>query len=790
MKTFKRLTALCLTAAMVFGCVSFASAGSAEKKYTTETTADGWIKVTQEGGETLGYSPDSGVTLLEDDGFAFKDLNKNGTLDVYEDWRLDAQTRAEDLAGKLSIAQISGLRYTAKDPGADASAFKGDLDNFVRHFLGNALQKSSTDLVTEAVNEMQKMAETADFGVPVIPSMDPPAAYLQNTTQLGLAATFDDETVENVYNTAAKLMRSIGVFEMLGPQADMATEPRWTRASGTFGEDPALVTDLVKAAVTGLQSTFDETGSDMGWGKESVIAQVKHFPGDGAAEAGRESHQDFGKYNVYPGNGFYTSIIPFFDGAFSLDSATGTAAAVMPSYSIAWSKDEEYGELVGSNFSEFKINLLRENGFDGIISTDSLILADNIINIPTVSVHGMDDKTSQEVIYQIIKIGVDRILMPDFGEKISYLTQINNAYDMLVEEYGEEVANKNYRDSAIRLLRSYITVGAFENAYVETKAAEALIDESGITNAYNEVNQKSIVLLKNSANIIKQNTSSELPTAYIPMVYSAGGYGSTAGWSLPVNAKTAAQYFNVVTDELAAASGENGTYTANDIIRASAEKLADCDYALVFLSNPSTGNGYDSATGTYKPISLQYNEYVADGDNVREKSLSQGIVETVIDTPYGPTSSKERDDRTYYGESTVASNLSELESLLSLAETLPDTCKLVACVSTSNAMIFSEFEAKVDAILLGFDVDKNNFLPLVAGQVEPSALLPIQLPANMETVEAQYEDVPRDMECYVDSNGNTYDFAFGLNWSGVINDERVQKYNVPALTEPETQIVK
>ena len=77
-------------------------------------------------------------------------------------------------------------------------------------------------------------------------------------------------------------------------------------------------------------------------------------------------------------------------------------------------------------------------------------------------------------------------------------------------------------------------------------------------------------------------------------------------------------------------------------------------------------------------------------------------METVIDTPYGPTSSKERDDRTYYGESTVASNLSELESLLSLAETLPDTCKLVACVSTSNAMIFSEFEAKVDAILLGF----------------------------------------------------------------------------------------
>jgi beta-glucosidase len=54
----------------------------------------------------------------------------------------------------------------------------------------------------------------------------------------------------------------------------------------------------------------------------------------------------------------------------------------------------------------------------------------------------------------------------------------------------------------------------------------------------------------------------------------------------------------------------------------------------------------------------------------------------------------------------------------------------------------------------------------------------------METVEAQAEDVPRDMDCYVDAKGNTYDFAFGLNWSGVIQDERTRKYAVPALVTP------
>ena len=70
---------------------------------------------------------------------------------------------------------------------------------------------------------------------------------------------------------------------------------------------------------------------------------------------------------------------------------------------------------------------------------------------------------------------------------------------------------------------------------------------------------------------------------------------------------------------------------------------------------------------------------------------------------------------------------------------------------------------------------------IITGKAEPSGLLPLQMPADMDTVEAQYEDVPRDMECYVDSEGNTYDFTFGMNWSGVINDERVAAYNVEPL---------
>ena len=115
---------------------------------------------------------------------------------------------------------------------------------------------------------------------------------------------------------------------------------------------------------------------------------------------------------------------------------------------------------------------------------------------------------------------------------------------------------------------------------------------------------------------------------------------------------------------------------------------------------------------------------------------------------------------------------------------------MVVAVNTTGAFCVNEFENKVDSILVGFDIDDTLFLEIAAGNYEPQGLLPVVMPKDMAAVEVQLEDVPRDTEPYTDADGNTYDFAYGLNWSGVINDERVAKYNVPALTEPETQPVK
>lgn len=288
---------------------------------------------------------------------------------------------------------------------------------------------------------------------------------------------------------------------------------------------------------------------------------------------------------------------------------------------------------------------------------------------------------------------------------------------------------------------------------------------------------------------------------YTPSV-SGYMYSTEASWDLPVDLKTAEQYFNVVTDTLgeptgaplSQASGEadasaEPTYTENDIIRASAEELAQCDFALVFVHDPATDSGYDSETGEYVPITLQYREYRADSEGVRSESISGDYLTSTLDTPYGTQTLMEKENRSYYGKTATSSYESDLDAILYAAENMPENAPVITAVNAKGAFCVDEFESEVDAILVGYQIDDTLFLEIAAGNFEPTGLLPVQMPKDMAAVEAQYEDVPRDMECYVDANGNSYDFAFGMNWSGVIDDERVATYSVPALVDPESVTV-
>jgi beta-glucosidase len=359
-------------------------------------------------GQTLGYSPNSGVKILTVNGLAFKDLNKNNKLDKFEDWRLSSEIRAKDLASKLSIKEITGLMLysshqsiPARPGGYFAGTYGGkpfkagetdpsDLtdqqkkflaEDNLRHVLVTTVQ--TPEIAAKWNNKLQAFCESVGFGIPANNSTDPrhgtraKAEYDAASggeismwpNSLGMAATFDPALTQKFGEIAAKEYRALGITTALSPQVDIATEPRWARFNGTFGESPLLSAAMGQAYCDGFQTTSKST---TGWGDGSVNAMVKHWPGGGSGEAGRDAHYGSGKFAVYPGNNFSAHLIPFIQGAFKLKGKTQMASAVMPYYTISWNQDPKNGENVGNSYNKYLINdLLRTKyKYDGVVCTD------------------------------------------------------------------------------------------------------------------------------------------------------------------------------------------------------------------------------------------------------------------------------------------------------------------------------------------------------------------------------------------------------------------------------------
>ena len=796
----KKMLSGVLAAAMVLGNLTMAM-GEAAPAYSEEKV-DNWVRVIAAGVPELGYNPDSGVKLLEADGLVFKDLDQDGELDVYEDWREDANTRAADLVSKMTLDEIAGLMVYS---GGLTNNMSGKLDDTQVAALDDGLRGLQNGAVTYAVkdqvkwsNAIQAYAESGDHGIPALVCSDPRNSgwgkgvsdYPDN---LALAATFDTENVFEAYQQMAKEYRALGITTLLGPQVDLDSEPRWGRNSAAFGESPALSRDMANAATSALQSTYDEEGNDLGWGKDSVLGMLKHFPGDGAAQDGREAHDPQGAYNIYPGENFAMHLVSFIDGGLNLNSVTREAASFMTSYSVAYTEDEAYGELVATAYSDYKIGLLRSYGFDGVVCTDWAVLDGKN--------YGVENLEPVERVAKALAAGVDQ-----FGGE-SDLGLIRGGIALFIED-GEEEAEASVRNSGRRILKQMFQLGLFENPYLELKQSVATVfskNEEAL-----KMQEKTIVMLKND-DAISENTSNEKPTVYVPLVFTPATEGfvgqNFSSADLPVDIDYLSQYFNVVTDAVSetltgpADQDGNPTLCYDDIIRASAEELAACDMALVFARTPKnttqwhiTG-GYNMYTGEYIPLSLQYGEYVADGEYVDKVSVAGQTLYSQVQTPYGTQTVSEQENQSYYGKTASIDNVTDLTMIQYAVDNMPESAKIVVAMNTEGKspvahMVMSEFEADVDAILYGFNVNNQAFVAIAAGETEPTALLPIQLPASMEAVEKQLEDVPRDMECYVDSMGNTYDFAFGLNWSGKIEDERVEKYYNNMPTAPQTKTVQ
>ncbi|MCD7712494.1 MAG: glycoside hydrolase family 3 C-terminal domain-containing protein [Firmicutes bacterium] len=752
---------------------------------TPAQAQEGYVLVENDGGATLGYSPASGVKIITKDGLQFKDLNKNGKLDPYEDWRLPAEERAKDLAKRMSVEQIAGLMlysghqaipamsagfgggtYQGK-PLAESGANSWDLtdaqkqfleEDHLRHVLVTTVQ--SPEVAARWNNTMQAFVEGLGLGIPGNTSTDPRHSATGNAEfnagaggdislwprELGLAATFDPALIKKFGEIASIEYRALGIGTALSPPIDLGTEPRWYRISMTFGESSQLVTDIARAYVDGFQTSTGSSEIKDGWGYHSVNAMVKHWPGGGPEEAGRDGHWAYGKFAVYPGDNFQDHLKPFTEGAFQLAGKTGIASAVMPYYTISYDRAPD-GTNYGNAFSKYIItDLLREQyGYDGVVCTDWGVTNDEG---PTPDIFagkpwGVEELSIAERHYVALMAGVDQ-----FGGN-NDKGPVLEAYQMGVKEHGKTFIRKRFEQSAVRLLKNIFRLGLFENPYLDPAESARVVGNPEFMQAGYDAQVKSLVMVKNKDNTlpVAGKKTVFVPKVYKPASKNWGGIWTEPSLDNPVSLDIVRKYYHVTTNPV------------------------EADFALVFVSSPQSGNGGYSladrqAGGNgYVPVSLQYNPYTA--VDAREHSIAAG--DPVIDPAIT--------DRTYKNKSTRTANSNDLDVLLTTREMMGDK-PVIAVVDVSNPMIFSEFEDKMDGILVSFGNTTQSVLDIVSGKYEPSGLLPFQMPAHMATVEKQAEDVPFDMECHQDSEGNIYNFGYGLNWKGVIQDARTATYGI------------
>ena len=710
--------------------------------------------LTQPDGPALGYVS---VPIIEKDGCFYKDPERAGEVLPYCDWHLTPMARAEDLAKRLSIEEIAGLMlysphqavpsrrgmpfqgtYGGKcfeDSGCEPDAMNDQQQRFIetdhiRHILLTAVDSAAVS--ARWSNRLQAAAEAQPHAIPVNLSTDPrngardsDAEFKSSGTDvskwpegLGFASCFDPEVARQFAEDASREYRALGIATALGPQIDLCTEPRWMRLADTFGPETEMAKAITKAYCDGMQTTKAVNG----WGMESVNTMVKHWPGGGTGEGGRDAHYAFGEYAVYPSGNFEEHLKPFTEAAFRLDGPTKRAASVMPYYTVSWGIDTKNGRNTGNSYSEYIIkDLLRgKYAFDGVVCTDWGITGDPAPSIEGFGsrCYGMQDKTEAERHYIAIMNGVDQ-----FGGN-SDPAPILKAYRIGCREIGEEAMRARMERSAARLLRNIFQCGLFEDPYLDPERSAAIVGCEEFTRHGFEAQQKSLVLLKNQG---------ALPLAKGLKVYVPNRHigPSKSFFRTDVPARDA--------DPLAGIRYEK-YFTRVDTPE-------EADLALVFIESPVC-NPYTEEDG-YLPISLQYRPYTA--LTAREKSIAGGDF-------------REKDpNRSYRGKTNTPCNAADLDNVLACREAMGKK-PVIVCATLNNPCVPAEFEPAADAILADFGVSKAAVFTVLFGEYAPSGRLPVQLPRDMETVEAHSEDKAFDMIPYTDSVGNVYDYGFGLKY--------------------------
>ena len=507
-------------------------------------------------------------SVLEVDGYQFIDLNGNGELDVYEDWRQDAETRAADLVSQMTVREkIAQMQHPTYLPRADGK-IAPYLKNYCSEYgIGMLLirELNSVEAAATTMNTIQEYAEASRLGVPVLVSMDSVhgLSYVSGATvtphNLALAATRDEALVTKLAEIARDEHLAVGVRMTLSPEADIASEPRWGRVMETFGEDPDLVTQMVTAQVVAFQNGRD------GLNTGSIVACMKHFPGAGPQMEGKDtspiiSSEETLQIHLKP---YYAAL-------------EANVASIMPYYSVPLALDME-NSAIGSKAT--LQDLLRdEMGFTGIIQTDwGMIWA---IQEALGTMTGEEVSDEEAILIGVTQSRVDGI----GGESIRLID--------LMEEYTQEgkIDEAILTAAATRIVKVKFEMGMFENPYCDVDYAVSFVGNEENQKVNLQAAREAMTLLKNDGALPLNPDAKQTILVCGPRAFDTDSL--VGGWS-------SAQDGLTIADAVAAYAGENTTVlTEKEDVGVIKELAQQADVIIVSIGEPSYQHdpvwGYDT----------------------------------------------------------------------------------------------------------------------------------------------------------------------------------------------------
>ncbi|PKO02817.1 MAG: beta-glucosidase [Chloroflexi bacterium HGW-Chloroflexi-5] len=422
-------------------------------------------------------------------------------MDVYEDPRQPIETRIEDLLSQMTLEEKAGLMFMDGSVIAEDASIEEKPGNFeFGSFASTMISKQKMNhfnlwgvpgvkVVAAWYNKLQKFEEQTRLGIPVTISSDPRNHFTRNIfsmaanefTQfcetLGFGALDDADLVEQFAEIARKEYLAVGIRVSLHPQIDLATEPRWPRVSGTFGEDAHVAARLVKAYIKGFQ------GATLG--PHSVACMTKHFPGGGPQKEGLDPHFATQKGQVYPGKNFDYHLIPF-EAAFEAKTAS-----IMPYYGVP---TDQTDENVAMSFNKQIITTLLRNKykFDGIVCTDWGLITDAHIGnvVWEARAWGVEHLSESDRVLKAIDAGVDQF----GGEKCP---------ELVVELVDTGKLSEARIDQSIRrLLRQKFQLGLFDNPFVDESQVLSVVGIPASAAAGLASQERAMTLLKNDQQVL------------------------------------------------------------------------------------------------------------------------------------------------------------------------------------------------------------------------------------------------------------------------------------------------